>query len=135
MAKTSRRLFLGFGGSLILLSAGSVLACRSGVKEVQENAQALYDRLDVLLSDLVDPIRIGRASRSEMGLDRLLAQAQGNSSIREIITHDCPATRRAIWRERIRSDFQSGNIVLRDRFIVSTSESIVAGLRFDAIPV
>lgn len=128
MAGLTKRIFLGSGAAILLLGAGSRIACQRKTVQVSRN----YQRLDVFLPELPDPERIGRSFRERIGLDRLHAHAADNACISRAIALDCETSRLSILREGIRDEFRRGEIVLCDRFVLSVTECLVAGLRFDA---
>lgn len=127
MASLTRRILIGSSAGAVVMAGASLLACNT----LSDPRQARYDRLDLLLDDIVDPIRIGRAFRAAVGESRLADYAAHSPWIAEITRIDCPATRRALWHETVRADFRSGNVVLCDRFVLSNMECVVAGLRYD----
>lgn len=126
MGRTTRRIFVGTGLSIVAVAGGSLLACS------QRAETASYDRLDVLLADIRDPVRVGQDYRATYGLAALEAQADGCSHIASALRLDCPATRHALLKEGIRKEFAAREIVLCNQFVLSRTECIVAGLRLDA---
>lgn len=128
MAGLTKRVFLGSGAAILLLGAGSRIACQDRTEQLARN----YHRLDVFLPQLPDPERIGRAFRDKLGLDRLQVQAAANACISRAVELDCETSRLSVLHDGVRDEFRRGEIVLCDRFVLSATECLVAGLRFDA---
>lgn len=126
--KLTRRIFVGAGAAVVLLGGGSFLTCRLGGTQT-----ARYDRLDVLMEGMADPVRVGQAYRQAMGLDALLRHAAARPHVAQALGVDCPSTRRRILQAGVRTEFAADDVVLCDRFVLSATECIVAGLRYDGI--
>lgn len=127
MGTLTRRLFIGSGVTVLAAGGVSVAACLGASRS--QNVR--YDRLDVLLPDIVHPVRIGAKIRRTLGQDKLYFEAAQNLYICEAMMHECSTTRRGILRDGLRKDFVAGKMVVCDRFVVSETECIVAGLRYD----
>ena len=125
MSKLTRRFLLGSGVTVLVLGGASLMTCRAASRDLALR----YDRLDVLLPDMVDYRRIGRAFRTKMGQEKLYAVAFGNQHIYKATARECAATRRELLRSGVCEDFRAGKIVLCDRLVLSETECIVAGLR------
>lgn len=126
MGKVTRRFILGSGVTLVVVGAGSYLGCAL----LPSDEAAGFERLDVMLADIIDPARIGRAARATIGWDVLRSEAHANLCIVEAMRIDCAVTRRAHLQAGSRVDFANNKIVLCDRFVTSYTETIVAGLRY-----
>lgn len=128
MDRLTRRVVLGAGATVLFLGAGSRIACHRKGSQIS----GAYHRLDVLLADMTDPRRVGISIRAEIGIERLYAYAASNAFIAEAVDLDCAESRLSILRNGIREDFRKEGVVLCDRFVLSITECLVAGLRFDA---
>lgn len=125
MGKTTRRLFLGTSISVVSVAGISLFACG------RQDDTAAFERLDILLADICDPVRIGLACRSRRNVQELMQEAESNVHISSALRIGCSATRREIFKSRVRVDFAARDIVLCDRFVVARTEFIVAGLRLE----
>lgn len=128
MGRLTRRVVLGAGATVLFLGAGSRVACHRKSIQISQS----YHRLDVLLADMAEPRRIGFTIRSEIGIERLYDYAANNTFIAEAVDLVCAESRLSVLRNGIREDFRKEEIVLCDRFVLSMTECLVAGLRFDA---
>lgn len=124
MGRMARRLFIGSGGALIALGGVSILGC--GLRGNRQGAT--LERLSVMLADIVDPIRIGQAACETIGIAGLQEEAGANVHVSEALTIQCAATRRARLRAGCQADFAQGRIVVCDRYVLSRTEMLVAGL-------
>lgn len=127
MSSLTRRFFVGSGLTIAAVGGTSLWACSAG----QQAQSAHLDRLDILLADMVEPARVGKAFRRDLGQDRLHEAAAHNSHIVEALKHTCVSSRRDLLRQGVRDDFAQGRVVLCDRFVLSETECVVAGLRYD----
>lgn len=128
MGTLTRRIFVGAGASVVLVGGGSLLACGVGDGGTET---ARYDRLDVLLEAMLDPVRVGEAYRRAIGLDALAGCAIARPHIAHALRIDCPSTRHHILQAGVRGEFAADDVVLCGRFVLSSTECIVAGLRYD----
>lgn len=128
MGRITRRLMVGGGAALAL---GAAAAGGSRVACTRAGRVAALRRLDVLLPHLVDARRIGSAYRAEHGIGACLAEAEARPALVEALTLSCDASRLDRLEAAIRADFAAGDIVICDRLVLSRTECIVAGLRYD----
>ncbi len=128
MARLSRRATLiGIGGLWLaagVAGAASVVACRSGSARM-----ASLDRLDVALADIRGADRIARVYRAGTAPSRIAAEFEAKTDLVAALAIDCPASRAAAIRARMREDFRTGDVVVADRLVVSRTECLVAALR------
>lgn len=116
-------------GAAAVIAGGSVasaLACRPDAESAALELQ--LNRLRVALADIVAPDRIGRAYRQDRTASELREEFFATPSLRIAARHDCPAALRAYLHEQVRAEFQTGDVVVADRFVVARSECILAGL-------
>lgn len=126
MGKTTRRLFLGTGISAATIAGVSLLACG------RRDETVAFERLDVLLVDMPDPVKVGLACRSEYKLSQLLQEAENTSHITSAVQISCSATRKNALKSHIRSEFAARNLVVCERFVLARTEFLVAGLRLES---
>ncbi|MEM8616229.1 MAG: hypothetical protein AAGF20_04765 [Pseudomonadota bacterium] len=123
-----RKILSGLGLTAVAIGGTSYLGCAI-VEPEQEAALVQAERLDVLLDDLVDAARIGRAARADFGLETLQHAATRAHALQRALDISCAASRRDYLRQASAADFKAGAIVVCDRFVLSEKEVIVAGLR------
>ena len=128
MTQISRRMLLGgLGVTTLAVGSASYLGCT--LQEGQLATLPDHKHLDVLLSDLVDATRIGRAARTQFGRPALYVAATNAPQVRDAMTIPCAVKRRIHLRQAVRADFGAGAIVICDRLVLSETEAMVAGLR------
>lgn len=133
MSLVSRRTLVGGLGMAALAVGGtSYFLCTLNNEQRAELQHS--DRLDVLLADLVDAPRIGRAARQIFGLKALEMAAWQLTQIRTAISIPCAVARRAHLRQAVSLDFHKSAILVCDRLVLSQTEVIVAGLRASVLP-
>ncbi|MEM6890611.1 MAG: hypothetical protein AAF636_21135 [Pseudomonadota bacterium] len=124
----ARRGLLMTAGSLAALGAvgigGSLVWCN------QRSVAALpLDRLDIVLSDIPDAGRIGRAFLAEHGAEQVAAAFLDQADMQSALSLTCDATRRSALRAAFRADFARGDCLTFEGWILSRSECLVAALR------
>jgi hypothetical protein len=122
-----RRLLSGLGITALAAGGVSYFSCTVGGDQIADLSQP--ETLDVLLADLVDAPRIGKAARARFGLPLLHSAAAQAPQIQTALSIPCAVTRRAHLRQATRTDFATGAIVVCDRLVLSETEVIIAGLR------
>lgn len=126
MGKTTRRIFLGTSISAASIAGISLLACGG------HDETAAFERLDILLADICDPVRIGLACRSRHNVNELKQEAERVVHIANALQIGCSATRRDVLKSSIRDEFAARDLVLCDRFVIARTEFIIAGLRLES---
>ncbi len=125
MGKTTRRIFLGTGLSAASLVGFSLLACG------ERDETAAFERLDILLADICNPVRIGLACRSQHSLSELKQEAERIVHIASALKIRCSSTRKVALKTSIQDEFAARDLVLCDNLVIARTEFIVAGLRLE----
>lgn len=129
MARFTRRLFGITGLAAVTVAGGSIFACNRST----QTAVTSFEPLDVLLAGMRDPLGVGQSYRAEYGLSTLTEAAQTRHWIVSALGIACPDTRYDFLTEGVRHEFRTGEIALCNRFVLSKTECIVAGLRYDRV--
>src|SRR6056297_3461809 len=125
MGKTTRRVFVGTGLFAVSMAGVSLFAC--GIK----HEKAAFERLDVLLADICDPVRVGTVCRSVYNISELKKQAESKVHIATSLRIGCQQARLTTLKQGIREEFASRDIIVCDRFVLAHTEYIIAGLRLE----
>lgn len=126
--RNALRVLLGGSALTIAGSALGVLGCEFSSRKTATNTLFL-DRLFVGKSPAYDRVTIGRRVRASYGFDSdLIAEVIGYPPLRSCLLITCDATRTVALKEKFRDDFIAGDIVQTDGWILSQSETLIAGL-------
>lgn len=125
----TRRVVIGSGLTVAAIGGVSLLACGWSGTAATAGLNRL-ERLNVLLTSLPEPDRIGRAVIDTVQDDALFGMAAANAHIPQALLINCDSSRYAFLRKGVRLDFHQNDVVLCDRFVLSRTECLVAGLAF-----
>lgn len=128
MRKVTRRLILA-SGTITVATAALGGVSYFGCRLASSDDVARLSLLDVLLDDIRDAIGAGEAARAQFGIPLLERAAFDDPRIRASLKIDCDVTRKARLKEACREDFRDVRLSLCNRFVLSQTEIIVAGLR------
>lgn len=116
----------------VLISASAVVAAGGasyfGCVFSDDPKVAGLKRLEVLLTQIFDPARVGTAVEEVFGQDAILETAMADPGFSDAVRIDCDVSRLSFLQDKSRQDFASGRIMVCDRFVLSRTEAIVAGL-------
>lgn len=110
---------LGLGG---VVYGGSLAVCRP-----QDQQAELVRSLFVVLDDIPDPEKVGRALLAQNGRQAVLRDIGRRFDLFELAWLQDRQSRRAALLDSFQEDFERGDTVVADRWIVSRGEALIAG--------